>query len=271
LLNRVPADPYTFPLLVGKKFALFWNRYEIPNAENYYYGTNNFRILQLPLVQFVLVSALSILGIAMCLWRGNKSIYIVLLFAASQIAAIVGFFVTARYRLPLVPLFIIFMCYFIFNIAKEIKKKKYKHITLWSIISIASVLFVTIPWKELDKEHDLSATYNNIGLTFHISSKDHEKAIQYFERAIIADTNFVKSYNSMGVAYYILGRKDEALKYWSKGLKINPNYGPIHQNYANYYYNEGQFEKAKQEYIISEKLQPYSYKLKKIVEAYKKE
>ena len=81
--------------------------------------------------------------------------------------------------------------------------------------------------------------------------------------AIEYDPTYVKSYNNIGGIYYAIGNKDEALKYWKRGLEQDPQSPLIHMNLGNMYKREGQMEKAKEAYKIAAVRMPYSIKLKK--------
>jgi tetratricopeptide (TPR) repeat protein len=264
----IKDNPTQYVKLLGKKFGLFWNYYEIPNAENYYFSKQYSRILQLPLLTFLMVSGLSILGIAMCIWRGNSGIYIVLLFLLSYMASIVGFFVTSRYRIPIVPVMISFMGYFVVTFIREAKGKKYKRVLLWICCGVIAFVFVTLPWKVLSQERDYAASYVNVGRLY-VTNKNHQKACDYFRLAIKTDSEYVKAYNNLGASLYELGRKEDAMRYWKRGLETDPDYGLIHVNLGNMYQEEGQLEKARAEYSVAERLRPYSIKLKIILDQLK--
>lgn len=258
----IRGNPFQYLKLLGKKFAYFWNRYEIPNAENIYFAKKDSEILRLPLLSFLLVGSLGLLGFIMALHKRVPHALIILLFLLSHMTANVLFFITARYRLPVTPTLIIFMAYFILSIKKEVLDKAPLIIFMWIAIGILVFTFVLFPWKGLNPKSDYASSYGNIGILFHLTGNP-QKAIRYFRMSIEYDPTHVKSYNNIGGIYYAMGNKEEAIKYWKKGLELDPQSPLIHQNLGNMYTREGQLEKAKNAYKIAAARMPYSIKIKK--------
>lgn len=259
----IKDNPSQYLRLLGKKLAYFWNRYEIPNAENIYFAEQYSEILRLPLLSFLLVGSLGLLGLMIALHKGVSHVFIVMLFLISYMLANVLFFITARYRLPVTPILIIFMAYFIVSTKKEILDKGSLRILTWIGIGIVVFSFVSFPLKGLDPRNDYACSYANIGILYHLTGNP-QKAIRYFQMSIEYDPTYAKSYNNIGAAYYAMGNKEEAMKYWRMGLEIDPQSPLIHQNLGNMYIREGQLEKAKSALKIAVDQMPYSIKLKKL-------
>ena len=69
---------------------------------------------------------------------------------------------------------------------------------------------------ELNKNPDFLNIYGLIQLNL----KDWEKAIKYFKKAIELDINFRPAYFNLGLAYYDLGKLNNAYKAFCKVLEI---------------------------------------------------
>jgi tetratricopeptide (TPR) repeat protein len=259
----IKDHPSMYLKLLSKKLAYFWNHYEIPNAENIYFAKQYSEILRLPLLSFLLVGPLGLLGVFMAFNKKVPHVLIILLFLLSHMISNVLFFITARYRLPVTPILIIFMAYFVLSVKKEILDKSPRIVFTWIGIGIVVFTFVLFPWKGLNPKNDYASSYCNIGILFHIVGNQN-KAIRYFQMAIEYDPTHVKSYNNMGGVYYAIGKKDEAMKYWKRGLELDPQSPLIHQNLGNMYKREGRLEKAKNAYKIAATHMPYSIKIKEL-------
>ncbi|MGA1864004.1 MAG: tetratricopeptide repeat protein [bacterium] len=259
----IKDNPFQYLNLLGKKLAYFWNRYEIPNAENIYFAKQYSEILRLPLLSFLLAGSLGILGFIMALKKRVPHTFIVLLFLLSHMAANVLFFITARYRLLVAPILIIFMAYFILSMKKEILDKGPLTVLTWVVTGILVFSFVSYPWKGLNPKNDYASSYGNIGILFHLTGNP-QKAIRYFQMSIEHDPTHIKSYNNIGGIYYAMGKKEEAMKYWKRGLEIDPQSPLIHLNLGNMYKREGQLEMAKKAYKIAGARMPYSIKIKEL-------
>ncbi|MGA1867851.1 MAG: tetratricopeptide repeat protein [bacterium] len=259
----IKNNPWAYFKLLGKKCAYFWNRYEIPNAENYYFAKQYSLILSLPLLSFFLIGPLGLLGIAIYFIKGKRKVDIVLLFLLSHMLGTVLFFITARYRLPVIPILVIFMSYAIFALIDTIKSKNNAHLALFALIGAIFFIFVIFPWRGINPKRDYASSYTNVGILFHLTG-NLQKALRYYEMAIAHDPTFIKAYNNLGGAFYSLGREQEAMKQWQRGLSHDPNSALIHMNLGNVYYTKGELHKAKKEYARAVKGMPYSIKMQKI-------
>lgn len=54
-------------------------------------------------------------------------------------------------------------------------------------------------------------------------SENHEKAIDYFEKAIAIDPEFAFAWDNIGITYRKLGNYDKALNAYKRSLEIDPN------------------------------------------------
>ena len=106
-LAFVAEDPVRFAGLCLRKARLFFNAYEIPNNEDYYFTEESSWVLRAPLVGFGLVCPLGLAGMLLGL-RGRRGVGLVAALVAATLVSVMGAFVTARYRVPAVPALILF-------------------------------------------------------------------------------------------------------------------------------------------------------------------
>ncbi|MGA1794768.1 MAG: tetratricopeptide repeat protein [bacterium] len=259
----IKERPVAYISLLLRKLLYFWNRYEIPNAENIYFARQYSRILQTPLFSFLFAGSLGLLGIMMALTKKIFNAFVVILFIFAHMIATVMFFVTSRYRLPITPLLIIFMVYAFFMLVNYIKEKDYSHGFIWVLAGIFFFCIVSFPWKGLNPSHDYASSYGNIGILFHRTGNPR-KAIRYFEMAIEYDPTYIKSYNNIGGLHYLIGNRQKAREYWERGLELDPNFALIHQNLGTMYLEQGEIEKAIESLSIAATRLPYSIKIKEL-------
>jgi 4-amino-4-deoxy-L-arabinose transferase-like glycosyltransferase len=89
-----------------RKLYLFWNAYEIPNNEDYNLVRSLSRPLRVAFVGWSIVAPLALLALATGVWRRRGGGLLVASLAV-VCASVVAMFVTARYRLPAVPLLLL--------------------------------------------------------------------------------------------------------------------------------------------------------------------
>ena len=112
-LAEVSEHPLTFLSLAGKKTLFYFTGFEIPNNQNIYM-VRRFSPLQKALLwrgplffPYGLIAPLALVGIALA-WRNRKQQAPLYLFIAGYAASVILFFVCARFRVPTIPLLLIF-------------------------------------------------------------------------------------------------------------------------------------------------------------------
>ena len=118
--DYVAADPAGYALLQLRKLYLFWRGDEIPRNLNLYYARHQSSLLQALLwirglaFPFGLVGPLALTGLFFYLRNPqarSPAADLLLLFIAAYTLAVVLFFVTGRYRLPVIPPLLLFAGY----------------------------------------------------------------------------------------------------------------------------------------------------------------
>jgi 4-amino-4-deoxy-L-arabinose transferase-like glycosyltransferase len=105
-LSDISANPGRWLTLIGRKFVLFWNHYEIPNHYHLYYVKLFAPVLRIPVGTFGVVAPLGLFGLALAV-RRRKRVGLLILFGLSFMASVVPFFITGRYRLAIVPVLLV--------------------------------------------------------------------------------------------------------------------------------------------------------------------
>ena len=66
---------------------------------------------------------------------------------------------------------------------------------------------------------DYSDTYKNLGISY--IKIDRNKAVEYFKKSIILDSNNKEAYNNLAIVYYYNRQLDLAIENYSKALQLN--------------------------------------------------
>lgn len=77
---------------------------------------------------------------------------------------------------------------------------------------------------------------------------DYENAIKYYNKAIKKDPNFVEAYDNIAVLYRKSNNLEKAIEYNKKSIEIYPQGAMAHQNLALIYSIQGNFEASLKEY-----------------------
>jgi len=75
--------------------------------------------------------------------------------------------------------------------------------------------------------HQRAILVNNLG-TLYLNEGKHEKAIQYYQRAISYNPNLVEAYNGLGRAFSLLKRFSQANQAQQQAIQLNPKMAEAH-------------------------------------------
>ncbi len=88
--------------------------------------------------------------------------------------------------------------------------------------------------------HDMLA---NMALIYQRSGQA-ERAIGFWEKAILLRPIWANSHNNLGVVYAESGRPQDALRAWTEALRLEPGKADTHYNKGNVLYGLGEYEQA---------------------------
>lgn len=182
-MSWIAANPGRAAILWLRKLALFWNDHELP--DNYAYGTF---VRFAPLLRWMLtfgpVAALAVAGIALSASDGRRMLPLWLA-AAGYMVSVLLFFNFARFRLPIVPILLVFAARGVEGVYEAVRGRRRALVA--AVMAIAAVPFLYVDWSSAweepfqDRLH-LGAAYRQAGR--------HAEAEQVL-RAVIADAEAV--------------------------------------------------------------------------------
>lgn len=260
-LSFIWENPQKAFLLFLKKLYLFFSGYEISNNRDIYLFSQftylKYLIHKLPFGQFPfgLLFPLSLLGIYFSLKKKSKTLSIFYLFLLSYSLSFILFFVTARYRMALIPILTLFAVYGFLELCQKGVIKTLRLNRPIFILFGSYLFFNADPFKV--SALNLGQSYATIALAKK-EAGDNNSAFQYALKAIKEDSLWVEAYNLLGVIYAENRNFEAGEAILKKSLNINPNLPETYHNLGNLYYTKGEREKAKECYEIALQLDPYS-------------
>jgi len=109
--------------------------------------------------------------------------------------------------------------------------------------------------KRPPKEQESAFDYNEIGDDYYFQN-DHNKAIEYYSKAIELEPNNAKYYYNCGISYFKLKEYSKAIEYYSKAIELEPDN-------TIYYFNRGisyswlnEYEKTNEDISKAIELEP---------------
>lgn len=247
--------PFDWAKLTLRKFVAFWNRLEISNNRDLYFFRNETKILPvLSILGFWIVGPLGLLGWWIS-WRKkltpNWFNWIMPLYMVS----VISFFVTARFRAPVIPFLLIYSGITFSYLANAFQPVALRQKIFYIGILIVLGLFVNANPYRFQKEN-LAHSYFSLGNAF-LKSGDLDGATAAYHSAIAADSAYGLVHLNLGVVQYRRGDKPGAEREYLEELDLNPRNAMALNNLGVLRMEEGKLEAAKLLYERAHEFEPY--------------
>ncbi|MCK4576707.1 glycosyltransferase family 39 protein [candidate division WOR-3 bacterium] len=206
--------------LIMRKIYLFSNNYEISNNQSIQYIHNHSFLLRIPFIKFAFLISFGLCGAIATIGRDKKRL-ILFLYMFLYSASIIIFFVNARYRMPIIPVLIIFSVSGIHWLFQQIKFRKKKEIFLFGTFF---VILILLSFSDFYNTHNpnMSQVHFSLGNQY-IKERDFNKAIHEFELSIEINPINIYAWNNLASALIQQKRYEEAYEALQMSLRYSEN------------------------------------------------
>ncbi len=216
--------------LIGLKAVLLLGSFEIPNHLNFYFMRQDYvgAYKFLP-AGFWLVVPLGLVGI---FWRRQTGFTgpdrLLAGFLVAYTISILPFFITSRYRLPMIPVLIVFASAALVDWISRARELGPRKLAPWALALILVFAFVNRPQTSFSYGFNRVVMANKY-LERSLKDKDGDqgrmdavRAIVEFKRALETDPLSTDAHYNLGRAYEMVGFYSGAAREWEETLKIDP-------------------------------------------------
>ncbi len=243
-LDHIKENPGKTLELMWRKTLLFWGPAEISNNEVLHYDRADSRLLKF-LPGFPVALALAIVGFVILFiehrrTRGSKRTaggepphrfeltVLMVAFVAAYFASYLPFFIQGRYRIPIVPVLLLFGAYGIDRVSAEFSARRLRTAGIWCGVFAVAYLGARLQLAEYRPDLGMwrflrGDAYRKQGKT-ELARREFSKAVES------SDKPNALAYNNLGVALDQLGRQAEAVEPFEKAIGINPNFLDARRN-----------------------------------------
>jgi len=254
-LSDIRQDPARWIGLMFRKTYYFLNATEIPSNQplttywNYYSGPLKF-------LQF------NVFGVLLCLFvmdilinrRNWKRYLLVYAFMAAYAVSVILFFVTARFRIPLLPFLIMFASHALIYLFVNGKSLKTNQVMLY--VAVAVVILPLSYSKRFDIDDTQASHFHyNLGAV-HLANDDLPSAVREFELAVEEFPYHVLYLNTLSHTLIKLGRTEEARPLVERALKQNPESADAFYNLGLFAYLQGSIPQAISHFETVDRIAP---------------
>lgn len=248
-IARAPGD---FVRLLGYKAFLLVRGEELKRNQDVYFARTYSWLLGVLLwkvdhfaVPFGLLGPLAAVGMVLA-WRYRPQAGLLLLCIGAYSASLLLFFITSRYRLPLVPLLLPFAGYALVWLVQQGQARQWRLlgigvavVVLLAVVSNAG-LRPADPMADAEIHFDLGRVEAQQG--------QYAAAVRSFGTAVHLDSNYLQARHNLGAALAAMRRYREAEAVYRRALAQAPDDRGLHLNLAALYRATGRYEQAMEHY-----------------------
>lgn len=208
--DEIRARPGRWSRLLLEKAWLFWNARELPNTADYSFNRQINPVLALPLVQFWWLSPFALLGGVLFAASGRRQESFLALLIATQLAAMVAFFVLAHYRLPAVPGLLLASLGAAHWLAQRWRERAFQGLAFGGVALAIGTALTFAP--KLPKPFD--DEYFKLGYAYHVQGDLAGAEAAYLEALSIRQDN-ISAHKNLARLYESAGDLSLAHEHWS--------------------------------------------------------
>jgi tetratricopeptide (TPR) repeat protein len=290
----IRTQPLKYIKGLAYKAVQFLSSRELPrNDDLYLFGrwAPLFRVLTWKVAgfgfPFGVLLPLATVGIV-CYWKQTP--VIVKLFLILYPLSIILVFVTARYKVVVVPIMSILAAAGLFGLIEIVKRRRWFRLGAAAICTAGLILLSSVPGPFPEEKINYEAElYANVGAAETLQGKyeqaiidlkkslqmvpdngmahanlasalskqnKNEEAIKHCQEALRLKPNSPEVLNNMGAMLVSLGKIDEALKYFHRSIEMNPYQANAYFNLGNALFRKGEDEAAIKSYTKAISLNP---------------
>ncbi len=219
-LSYIAHQPVAAAGLWLKKLYMFWEGPERSNEKYIYFFWDRYGLGRVPMPGFWLISPLALTGLVL-LWRQRQRLSLLYGFVVTYMIGVVAFFVVARFRLPAVPVLIIFAAWAAVYVVDEVRGRRLGGFLRALGLFAALLVVVNLGYPTFWSERNTHIAISHYTLAGALADRgDNDGALVELARARIAYERSPSRhyqgiaqdiYYKLGAVLYAKGRCKEAM------------------------------------------------------------
>ena len=258
----IKNHPSEYVLLQLKKTWGLFHGYEQGRNQDIYFWRNYSDLLSVLLwhyglaFPFGLISPLALIGLARYFRQLNNfgGLYVF-----TYALAIIMFFPTARYRIVIIPLLLIFFAHTFFWLKDSMQNRSYRDYLFRLFWIVLIFLFFNFGGQPMNMKGDAEIHFN-LGQAY-ADKKRPEKALSHLQKAVQIDSTHWQALFNLGSIEGMKGNLDAAKNIFLKVTQAEPNRPEVWVNLAHAQRGLGQNESATFSYEQTLRINPYLPKI----------
>jgi len=256
----IRTDPGGFAKGLAHKSVQFVNSREIPRNVNVYVMRKWSWVLSVLAWKvggfgfpFGVLLPLAILGLVVG-WRRVPGP--MLLFLIFYPLSIVLIFVTARYRVPVVPAMAILASAGLISLIRMVRTARQDRLTVVGVCALAVILLASLPGPFPEEKPNYEAElYGNVGAVAYPRGQI-KAAYTSLRKALQLMPDYPSAHGNMGAVLTAMRKPAEALEHYQKALAYKEDSPEVHNNLASALASLGKIDQAHEHFVRALEIKP---------------
>jgi tetratricopeptide (TPR) repeat protein len=218
----IRAEPGRWLRLMARKTLLFWNAHEISDAEDLYFYQRWSWLLRAFTAVWGFGALFPLAAAGACLvWPRRRELWLLYAMVLTTSASVIAFYVFGRYRLPIVPLLILFAAAGAVEAVAAVTGRRWRTFAVWTAALLSAGLLARAPM--VDPDERLAGSFYCWSNVLAEAGRTDE-AIKVSREAIRHDPRMPEAHYNLG---NLLARKNEsadAIAAFRTAVDLRPDY-----------------------------------------------
>lgn len=237
-----------------KKTHLFFHGYELGNNQDIYAFQQYGPLLRYLPVRFGWIVPLALIGAFLATRRQFRPTSLLFFFSFAYFVSVILFFVSARHRLPVVPIMLIFAAYALLEIYRQLRARQWA-VLKW-VVPVYLIMFAGLNYPFYDVfERNVPQEQFNLGSAYYRAGQ-YLRAEDAFNQVVALNPQFPRANLNLGVIYLDRNELEIAQLYFEKELKINPQDEMAFNNMGIVYEKRNQLPEAMRHFRMAISIRP---------------
>lgn len=208
----IRSEPGAWVQLMTRKALLFWGAYEVPDAEDLYFYQHWSWLLRglAGIWNFGVLLPLAAAGVCLT-WSRRRELWVLYAMVLAISVSVIAFVVFGRYRLPIVPLLILFAAAGMVGVTKAGAERQWRSLLVAGVAALATGLLANVT----------------------VFNSQQRLAISFYNWAYVLTGE---------------GRMEDAVEVNREALRLDPNMAEAHYNLGTLLASGRQFDEASAEF-----------------------
>lgn len=252
-LRWIAGHPREAAALYARKALLFLNDHEILRNQDPYYFRRFSRFLGPPLLGFAAIAPFAVLGVVRA-DRRHRAQRLLALILAGQVAGVLLFFVTARYRMAAVPYLLVFAALGFWHLVDAVRARRARAAAAGFALCGATLALALMPVRGAERS-TFSREAFELGRIAE-ERGDRAAARRHYQEAARLDPGDPDAYVHLAIVERDLGESGAALRTLDRALEAMPDLGIAHYVIGTILEAGGEWSRAAESYRAAMRFDP---------------